>query len=74
MGGFVAIALRALQAVGPITAALPEFKALWEQITGLVKNDDDQATLKQAYEELMAENTGGHARLQEMLRKAEQEG
>lgn len=74
MGGVVAIALRALQAVGPITAALPEFKALWDQFTGLVNNDNDKETLKKAYEELLAENTGGHVRLQEMLRKAEQEG
>lgn len=74
MGGVVAIALRALQAVGPITAALPEFKNLWDTFTGLVNNDSDQETLKKAYEELLAENTGGHVRLQEMLRKAEQEG
>lgn len=73
MGGLVAIALKALQAIGPITAALPEFKALWEQFTNLVKNEEDQETLKKAYDELLAENTGGHQRLQEMLRRAQQQ-
>lgn len=65
--------LKALQAIGPITAALPEFKALYDQIVETFKGDADQATLKRAYDELMAENSGGHVRLQEMLRKAEQE-
>jgi hypothetical protein len=69
----VAGILRLLQAVGPITAALPEFKSVYDQIVGTFKSSADQNTLKQAYQELQAENSGGHARLQEMLRKAEQE-
>lgn len=67
----VAIGIKALQAVGPVTAALPEFKALFDQFIRLVKGDEDQATLKKAYEEILAENTGGHQRLQEMLRRTE---
>jgi hypothetical protein len=52
---------------------LPEFKSVYDQIVGTFKSSADQNTLKQAYQELQAENSGGHARLQEMLRKAEQE-
>lgn len=64
--------LKFLQAIGPITAALPEVKNLFDDIVGTFKGKD-QDTLKKAYAELQAENSGGHARLQEMLRKAEQE-
>lgn len=63
--------LRLLPAVGPVVAALPEFKKIYDQITGTFRSDKDQQTLKDAYRELQAENTGGHARLQEMLRQAE---
>jgi hypothetical protein len=65
--------LKLLQAVGPVTAALPEFKQTFDQIVGTFKKPADQQTLRTAYEELQAENSGGHARLQEMLRKAEAE-
>jgi hypothetical protein len=64
--------LKMLQAVGPFTAALPEFKAVYDQIVKTFKSTDQQ-TLKDAYRELQSENSGGHERLQEMLRKAEQE-
>ncbi len=66
----VAAIMKLLQAVGPITARLPEFKAVYDQIVSTFKGKDDQATLQKAHAELLAENTGGHARLQEMLRKA----
>jgi len=69
----VAGIIRLLQAVGPITAALPAFKEVYDQIVGTFKSDADQDTLKKAYAELQNENSGGHARLQEMLRKAENE-
>lgn len=68
----VAGILRLLQAVGPITAALPEFVDHFNQVKSLFK-EKDQATLQKAYQELRAENTGGHARLQDMLRQAEKE-
>lgn len=69
----IPLILKLLQAVGPVTAALPQFKEVYDQITGTFKKPADQETLKQAYRELLAENTGGHFRLQEMLRKAELE-
>jgi hypothetical protein len=66
--------LKLLQAVGPVTAALPEFKQTFDQIVGTFKKPATIRTrLRTAYDELQAENSGGHARLQEMLRKAEQE-
>ena len=65
--------LKLLQAIGPIAARLPEFKSLFDQIVGTFKGHQDQATLKQAYQDLMDENTGGHARLQEKLRIAERD-
>lgn len=65
--------LKLLQAVGPVTAAIPEFKKTFDQIVGTFKHPDDQATLRTAYQELQAENSGGHARLQEMLRQAEKQ-
>lgn len=70
MGILIPTVIKALQAIGPITAALPEFKALYDQIVGTFK-EDDQTTLKKAYDELLAENTGGHVRLQEILRRSE---
>lgn len=68
----VASVLKFLQAVGPITAALPEFKTIYDQIVSTFKKSSDQDTLKTAYRELQSENSGGHTRLQEMLRQAEQ--
>lgn len=65
--------LRMLQAIGPIAAALPQFKEVYDQIVETFSSDTDQETLQTAYRELQAENSGGHARLQEMLRKAEAE-
>lgn len=65
--------MRLLQAVGPITASLPEFKTIYRGIVDTFKGKQDQQTLVNAYRELQAENTGGHARLQEMLRQAEKE-
>lgn len=67
----VAGIIKLLQAVGPITAALPEFKDTYDKIVSTFKGTDDQDTLKTAYRELQAENSGGHARLQDLLRQAE---
>lgn len=69
----IADILKLLQAVGPVTAAIPEFKQTYDQIVATFRNPSDQDTLRKAYLELQAENSGGHARLQEMLRKAEAE-
>jgi hypothetical protein len=58
-----------LPAVGPVVAALPEFKRIYDQIVNTFK-EDDQAVLREAYEDLMAENDEGHARLQAKLAEA----
>lgn len=55
--------LRALMAGG---AAAPAFKELFEQVVGLF-HGQDQATLKEAYADAMADNDEGHRRLQEKL-------
>lgn len=64
--------LSLLQAVGPVVAALPAFKSVYDQIVETFDDDTDQETLRTAYRELQNENAGGHARLQEMLRKAQE--
>lgn len=61
--------LKLLPAVGPVVAALPEFKKIYDQIVGTF-GEDDQETLKDAYADLMAENDEGHARLQAKLAEA----
>lgn len=69
----IATIIKLLQVVGPVTAALPEFKAVYDQIVSTFSSKTDQKTLQEAYRELQNENSGGHVRLQELLRKAEQE-
>lgn len=69
----VAGIIKFLQAIGPAAAALPAVKDTVDKIIGTFKSKDDQATLQRAYRELQAENSGGHVRLQEMLRQAEAE-
>jgi len=61
--------LKLLPAIGPFAAALPEFKAIWNQIVGTF-GSHDQATLQEAYADLMADNDEGHARLQAKLAAA----
>jgi hypothetical protein len=58
--------LKLLPAVGPVVAALPAFKEVFDQIVGTFK-EDDQVVLKDAYADLIAENDEGHARLQAKL-------
>lgn len=70
----IPVIMKMLQAVGPITAALPEFKTFYRQVVDSFSKKTDQETLITAHRELLAENSGGHVRLQEMLRKAQQEG
>lgn len=61
--------LRSLPAVGPLVAALPEFKALFDAAVATL-NPTDQATAKEAYDDLVADNAEGHARLQAKLAEA----
>lgn len=61
--------LALLPAVGPVVAALPEFKKVYDQIVDTFNNNDQQ-TLREAYKDIMAENDEGHARLQAKLAEA----
>lgn len=58
-----------LPAVGPVVAALPEFKKVYDQIVSTFK-EDDQAVLKEAYADIMADNDEGYARLDAKLAEA----
>lgn len=61
--------LKLLPAIGAVKAALPEFQAVFEQIVGMF-GERDQAVLRAAYLDLMADNDTGHARLQAKLADA----
>jgi hypothetical protein len=63
--------LKFLPVVGPVVAALPEFKSIFDQIVGTF-GAHDQTLLKEAYEDLIADNDEGHARLQAKLAAAAQ--
>lgn len=65
----LATVLRALQAVGPITAALPAVRHVFDVAVAML-SDPDQATAKEAYADLIADNDDGHRRLQEKLEAA----
>lgn len=65
--------LKLLQAVGPVAAALPQFKAVWDEITMTFSSSTDQKTLQDAYAALVSENATGHAALQDELKQAEGE-
>lgn len=58
-----------LPAVGPVVAALPEFKKVFDEIVGTFK-EDDQQVLKEAYADIMADNDEGYARLDAKLAEA----
>lgn len=61
--------LKMLPVIGPVVAAAPEFKAVFDQIVGTF-GEDDQAVLQESYADLMAENDAGHKRLQDKLAAA----
>ena len=65
----LATLLGVLPVVGPALAAASEFKALYDAGVSLL-GDDDQATAKAAYADLIADNDAGHARLQAKLAEA----
>lgn len=62
--------LKLLPAVGPVVAALPEFKKVFDQIVGTFNDDADQHELKAAYADLIVDNDAGHRRIQEKLAAA----
>ncbi len=63
----LASVLKLLPAVGPVVAALPEFKKIFDQIVATFDDDADQKELKEAYVDLMRENDEGHRRVQSKL-------
>jgi hypothetical protein len=62
--------IRAMTLAG---APLPAFKALLDEVMELF-SEQDQATLKEAYEDAKLENDEGHQRLQEKLAAASRQG
>jgi len=66
----LATVLGLLDKVGPVIAAIPQFKEVFDGVVGTFK-EKDQAVLKQTYAALIAENDAGHVRLQDKLRDAE---
>lgn len=62
--------LTLLPAVGPIVAALPEFKAIFDLGVAALK-PKDQDTAKEAYKDMIANNAAGHLRFQQKLAAAE---
>jgi hypothetical protein len=61
-----------LPKVGPVIAALPEFKKLYD-IGVAALHPHDQETAKAAYQDIIEDNAEGHARLQEKLAAAAQQ-
>ncbi len=62
--------LKLLPVIGPIAAAAPEFEAIFDQIVATFDSDADQATLKEARKDLIADNDEGFARLDAKLAEA----
>lgn len=58
--------LALLPKVGPVVAALPEFKNLFEQVKGTL-GSKDQATLQKAYELARDRSDAAHADLQALV-------
>ncbi len=58
-----------LPVVGPVVAALPAFKEVYDQIVATFA-EKDQAVLKEAYVDIIADNDEGHERLQAKLAEA----
>lgn len=67
----LATALRFLQAVGPVVAALPAVKQTFDTAVAALRGDD-QEQAQEAYRDLIADNDDGHRRLQEKLAAAAQ--
>ncbi len=68
MGKFnLATALGILPVVGPVIAAAPEFKKLWDGIVATFDSDADQATLKDAYALAIDDRDAAHADLQKLV-------
>ena len=58
--------LALLPKVGPVVAALPEFKALFDQVKATLSSDD-QETLQRAYELARDRSDAAHTDLQQLV-------
>jgi len=65
----LATLIKAAQALGPVLAALPAVRSMFDAAASTLSHPD-QATAKEAYADLIADNDAGHARLQEKLAAA----
>lgn len=63
--------LSVLPGIGPIAAAVPAFKQLYDEIVETL-HPDDQDTARSAYEDLIADNKEGTERLRAKLAAAAQ--
>lgn len=62
----LSVILGLLPKVGPVVAALPEFKALVDQISGTLSSND-QAKLQEAYALAKDRSDKAHADLQQLV-------
>lgn len=63
--------LEVLKVVPAVTAALPQFKSMFDEMVALFDDEaETQETLKEAYEDLIADNDEGFARLDAKLEAA----
>lgn len=64
------LVLGLLKAVPAAVAMIPEFKKIFDDLVGNLKQPD-QAVAKEAYQDLIADNAEGFARLDAKLAEAE---
>ncbi len=62
----LATILRAAKALGPVLAAVPAVRLVFDQAMRALSTDD-QVAAKEALDDLIADNDDGHRRLQEKL-------
>jgi len=56
-----------LPVVGPVIAAAPQFKALWDEAVSTFAHPADQDTLKSAYDVAVSGADDAHQQLQELI-------
>lgn len=61
--------LKALSVVPAVTAALPEFKRLFDQLVATFDRDQDQETLRKAYDLAISDADDAHNDLQALIRE-----
>ena len=56
-----------LPVVGPVVAALPQFKAIYDELTATFSSHSDQKTLKDAYAVAVSGAADAHNDLQDII-------